>query len=195
MFNMSSKDCRDFAHRVVQHIAGSEGSPENATQWTARNLGALRTFAKSYAADCVTYLSRKHDPTDEKKGEYLFFDFLAYVPKKGFLIAAETEFDNKTIESLQGDFEKLLYLHAPCKIMMCRASDPHHAAHIAAQLSYYANDVCDQFSPGEVFVLFFPNYGSGDMEELSFYWQVPGEPHPQCLEPFRFVPMLSQQPL
>jgi len=135
MFDMSASDCREFARSVVNHIENFEGSPESATQWTARNLGALRTFSKFHYPDCVTYLAGKHDPSEDQKGEYLFFDFLAYVPKRGFLIAAETEFVNKTIESLQSDFEKLLYLHAPCKIMMCRASSLADAERIANELS------------------------------------------------------------
>ena len=109
-----------------------------------------------------------------KDGEYLTFDYAAYIPNEGFLIFAESEFDNNSNESLQGDFEKLLYVRSACKVMMAWVSDSVHAERVAADLSKYARSVCREFSAGEVYVLYFSNWGS-DMEEAVYYWQAPGD--------------------
>jgi hypothetical protein len=102
----------------------------------------------------------------------LSFDYAAYKRGKGFVIFAESEFDNSTDENLQGDFEKLLYVRSMCKVMMCWVSNAGEAIHIAEMLSDYANRVCDEFAPDEVYVLYFANWIS-DQEEAAFVWQTP----------------------
>jgi hypothetical protein len=171
----------------VKYIAEYSRQPEKRTDWTRCNLDALRTFVEDHYRDQIitSYLLRKHRREEDKKdGEYLTFDFAAYNGKH-FLLFAESEFDNRSDKSLQGDFEKLFYVRAPCKVMICWVSSDAEVLRVAKMLGDYANEVCDHFSEGEVYILYFANWGSG-REECAFCWQAPGHPPDPCEMQFEF---------
>ena len=202
MLNMSAAECLEFALRLVASIGSFPRDPKERPDWTEGNLEALYAFVesdyvKSRFPDPVHYLARKHDFPARKIGEYLSFDYSVYVPSarsfetspagRGFLIFAESEF-HKSLDGIKADFEKLLYVRAPCKVMMCWASQPSRATVIAKELSDYAHSNCNQFSPGEVYVLYFSNWGTAATEP-AFLWQAPEIPSSESEIPFKFEPL------
>jgi hypothetical protein len=200
---MSSSECKEFALALVNFIQNYPRAPKGRPHWTRGNLKALHDFVESEYVqarfpNAVHYLDRKYDFVRVRHGEFMKFDYSAYVPGvvasgetivgKGFLIFAESEY-NKSTTSIEPDFEKLLYVRAPCKVMICWPKHVKDADEIVDRLSKYADDNCNQFAPGEVYVLYFSNWGS-NMEEAAYYWQAPGNPSEQCVLPFRFEPIL-----
>ncbi len=119
-------------------------------EWTQRNLSLLREFARQQVAQ--SYPSERNGPAEEKARQFLW-DFIAYLEGKGVLLAAETEFDDHKHELLR-DFEKLLYVRSPLKLMMCRVDGEVEANQIKSWLKEFMIATCSWFSPGEVFILY-----------------------------------------
>ena len=66
-------------------------------------------------------------------GQFLW-DFIAYQPGQGILLAAESEHDNKKREMAQ-DFEKLLYVRSPVKLIASVQRDESEFLHRQGNLS------------------------------------------------------------
>ena len=75
---------------------------------------------------------------------------------------------------LKHDFEKLLYVYSPIRILITKAKDRHHAQTLADELTSYAESCCLTFNPGASFILHFGLYD--DAGNVSYHWQCKGEP-------------------
>ena len=113
-------------------------------------------------------------PPEERKSQFLW-DYIAHRPE-GILIAAESEFDQNA-KGLQHDFEKLLYVRSPIKLMVTRVKSAAEAEQQRLDLRSYMDRCCTAYSPGEVFILYCVWWSEGEINrDLAYLLQVPGEP-------------------
>lgn len=162
----------DFLHRKIENT-------DSQDVWSTRNFELLREFSKTNCADCFP---------DPGTGERQFlWDFIAYVPEHGILIAAESEFDRKRKE-IEHDFEKLLYVRCPIKLMMCRMRTEAEAEEIRSWLEDVAKSTCKEYSPAEVFVVYcvWWSESSGGNRDFAYYLQIKGEPMHRAIGTERF---------
>jgi len=127
-------------------------------------------------------------PGTDRKAEFLW-DFIAYVQGRGILIAAESEFDNRNIASILGDFDKLLYVRSPIKLMICRVDEDNvHASVICEKAFAYMNECCSEFSPGELFIIYCRKWTNADGSngDIVYQLQVNGEPMHRGITTERF---------
>ena len=93
-------------------------------------------------------------------------------------MAAESEqavHTSTDVQALKHDFEKLLYVYSPIRILITKAKDLQHAEELADTLAEYADGCCLTFNPGASFILHFGLYnGAGN---VSYHWQSAGEPN------------------
>jgi hypothetical protein len=164
------------ADSLIQHL--DEALSEPAKAWTAENFAALDGFGPS-GFD----LKRFHR---SNKSEFLW-DYIASDDSQGIYLVAESEKATglRDAESLplKHDFEKLLYVFAPLRLMMCEASDVGDAKRIAQLLDEYAKTCCANFQPGCVFILYC-RVKAG--KNIASCWQVAGEPQPMSLGAIAF---------
>ena len=139
----------------------------------------LRAFANEQEAE--SYPSDPNAPSRE--GQFLW-DFIAYKSGQGILLAAESEHDNKKRE-IARDFEKLLYVRSPVKLMLCRLDHRHRSFDDAkAEANEIKNEMescmrrsCDWYTPGEVFVLYCVWWAEpgGANRDVAFLLQIEGD--------------------
>ncbi len=139
--------------------------------WTDENFRRLKAFAQSRNPNLKSYYRKQGE-----KSEFLW-DFIASGPHVGIFLAAESEQAVHTapdIVALKHDFEKLLYVYSPIRILITKAKDQGHAETLAGELAEYAQGCCLVFNPGASFILHFGLYnGAGN---VSYHWQSAGEP-------------------
>jgi len=175
----SAKDALAVADRLVEFLKSKIRDTHHRPEWTERNFDLLREFIETLKIGAECYPSAKNVAPEQKAKQFLW-DFIAYKPKKGILLTAESEHGNDK-HSILEDFEKLLYVRSPVKLMMCRVHDRINAEQQAFQIKdwtqKFMEQTCTWYSPGEVFVLYCV-YWSGegrDNRDFAFRLQVDGE--------------------
>jgi hypothetical protein len=128
---------------------------------------------------------------DDTESEFLW-DFVAYIPYRGILLVAESEWDNKErdniFKELERDFDKLLYARSPLKLLMCWNKNPEQAERIRARLQINIEGNCTYYSPGEVFIVYctWRDEENGRKEDIAYILQIDGEPKYQPIVGERF---------
>ena len=147
----------------------------------------LRKFCKEElgvnAEDCY----HRHHPND--KTEFLW-DFIASQKDSGILVVAESEQQSGNANELRGlkhDFEKLLYVFAPIRILICKHRKPEAAQTLLKELQDYSGECCVAFNPGAVFLVHFGWWN--DLGSESYIWQCEGEPTKVKMVTMKFKPL------
>ncbi|HZL25492.1 MAG TPA: hypothetical protein VFC39_03070 [Acidobacteriaceae bacterium] len=175
----SPKDILRAAKQLVE--AFKESLEQNRTAvWTEANFLALNHALPPQFDLCKYYRHRNgwKEPNESNGTEFLW-DYLASNDQNGIYLVAESE--RATGKALRedrpflNDFEKLLYVFSPLKMLICRARDSEDVTRITAKLSQYARGCTNHFQPGCIFILYC-RVKSGDQ---WFYWQCEGNPHPR----------------
>ncbi len=143
------------------------------TEWSERNFKLLRQFAKSKRAK--SYPARTGSQPKSRAKQFLW-DFIADLDGQGILLAAESEYiiDDHAIKE---DFQKLLYVRSPVKLMMCRVKSQQNADVIKDSLNEFISDACSWLSPGEVYVLYCVWWAGADGQnrDIAYTLQCKGE--------------------
>jgi hypothetical protein len=185
-FGLSAKEIEKLGMELVKHLRISLTDTTDRKEWSKRNFTALRSFTPiGHEIQC--FPSPASDGK-ERKAEFLW-DFIAYVQRKGILIAVESEWENGHIESIQGDFDKLLYVRSPIKLMICRVDENKVKSSVVCERIFkYMNDCCSEFSPGEMFILYCRKWSNADGSngDIVYKLQVCGEPMHQGITTERF---------
>jgi hypothetical protein len=170
-FPKSAVETKELALRLIQHLREVLKDTQGRTEWTSRNLEALRSFPSE------GYDLQHFPPAGaNRKGAFLW-DYVAYQQDTGILIAAETEYES-TPTRLKEDFDKLLYVRSPIKVFMFWLTKEEGLfENVVADLTTFMAS-CSAYSPGEVFILYCrtwqnENSSSGDLASLL---QIEGEP-------------------
>ena len=179
-FNYSSERNLKLAAELVAHLRINIKNTTGQEEWSQRNFALLRSFAiKNDARGC---------PTAGADRQFLW-DFIAYKQGAGILLAAESEHSKDDAE-LVYDFEKLLYVRCPLKLMMCRITSASDARSVVKLLSEYMRDACSEYSAGEVYIIYgiWWDEGTGNRDK-AFLFQVPGEPNHTMITEATFDPV------
>ena len=169
----SAEQSRNLANELVGFLKSEIHDTHRQEEWTQRNLSLLREFTQTKEAE--SYPSAKDAPIEQKAKQFLW-DFIAYKPKTGILLAVESEHENKE-HSILYDFEKLLYVRSPVKLMMCRVAGEEDALKLRRTAQDFMEQTCTWYSPGEVFVLYcvwWSGHGQ-DNRDFAYLLQVKGE--------------------
>ena len=175
----SSAEIRKCAEELIAYLRDLQDA--TGKDWTNENFRRLEAFAQSKNPDLKSYYRRQGE-----KSEFLW-DFIASSSEAGIFLAAESEqavHTSADVVALKHDFEKLLYVYSPIRMLITKARDQHHAQELADDLSAYAHGCCLTFNPGSSFVLHFGLWnGAGN---VSYLWQSAGEPSPVSSEKIAF---------
>jgi hypothetical protein len=180
----TEQDICSTAHGLVDHLK-SQIKDATGRRWTDQNFDALRSFAQQIDPTLSCFHKPRLDH-EEDRHEFLW-DFIASVPGQGIVLAAESEQESSTANKfvdLCHDFEKLLYVFAPLRVLITKATSEKHAEELAGKLAQYANGCCQNFNPGSAFILHFCLISGASL--VSFIWQSKGSPASVKSEPIRF---------
>jgi hypothetical protein len=169
IFPESAAEAKNLATKLAGFLHERIKNTQSRDEWSKRNFELLRDFSRGNEADCFP---------DPANGERQFlWDFIAYVPERGILIAAESEFDKKR-EEIEHDFEKLLYVRSPIKLMICRMETESDAEEIRSSLQELVRSTCKEYSPAEVFIVYcvWWSQPGGSNRDFAYLLQVQGEP-------------------
>ena len=172
----SREDASKLSRELIEHLKQGIRNTSRRDEWTQRNFALLREYAAKHGAE--SYPSAKDSPPDLKAAQFLW-DFIACQPRKGILLAAESEHNN-TKESILEDFEKLLYVRSPLKLMMCRVSFAENAEKQANEIKDWVQEfmqkTCNWYTPGEVYVLYCVYWSgtNGENRDYAFRLQLNG---------------------
>ena len=185
-FPSSPDDVRQLALRLIVFLKKNIGNTCGRQEWTYRNFDFLQKFfgkgKEGLGLDCC--------PNDTES-EFLW-DFVAYIPCRGNLLVAESEWDNSELENrfpeLEKDFDKLLYSRSPIKLFMCRIENPEQAEKIRARLQTNIEENCSYYSAGEVFIIYCVWWAekNGDNRDIAHMLQIDGKPNYQAIGGKRF---------
>jgi hypothetical protein len=175
----SSAEALFLAKKLINSLHSGIENTHLRPEWTKQNLDLLRAFANEQGAE--SYPSDPKAP--DREGQFLW-DFIAYKPGHGILLAAESEHDNEKRE-IARDFEKLLYVRSPVKLMLCRLDHRHRTFDDArAEANSIKNEMekcmrrsCDWYTPGEVFVLYCVWWAEagGTNRDVAFLLKIEGD--------------------
>ncbi len=185
VFPKTAVEVRRLALMLVNHLKSALTDTHGQKEWTTRNLEALRSFVGHK-------FQLKHFPETgfNQKGAFLW-DYIAYQQGSGILIAAESEYDSKLLK-LKEDFEKLLYVRCPIKVLIFwTKQNPDLYNGIVDQLQDYMMSCCSEYSPGEVFILYCRTWTNEDGSSGDHAWwmQVDGELGYRSLDGKAFEPV------
>jgi len=181
----SHLEIRATAEGLVEHLK-ERIKDEQGKFWTDQNFTALRDFAAQIDsnASCFHKPRLGHEADDRK--EFLW-DFIACRPSGGISLVAESEqqvTSQSHVLNLKHDFEKLLYVFAPLRVLIAKAESEMHAKELTQSLSNYANGCCRNFNPGSAFILHFCLFNKAGSR--SYIWQSDGDPAPLKIETLEF---------
>jgi hypothetical protein len=166
----SSAKILDYSNRLISHLSDRRLESRGKV-WTDHNFSRLRSLFETNP-DVVCY-HRPRAGTDDKTSEFMW-DFLAIQSNGGILLAAESEQNHLDAAGLKHDFEKLLYVFAPVRLLVAKARTKQEAASLALSLAEYAKGSCLHFNPGSAFILHFDLWNHAG--SVSYLWQSKGEP-------------------
>ena len=155
--------------------------------WTDHIFNELRAFCMTELSVKVEDCFHRRHPTTQN--EFLW-DFIAVNQDSGILLAAESEqeaHNTATITGLKHDFEKLLYVYAPLRVLVCKARNSDEAKHLVAELTAYALGCCKAFNPGAVFLIHVCPWHN--QPPLNYIWQSDGDPQQRRSEAMNFMPV------
>lgn len=187
-FNYSPQEIMDMGARLVTHIRSKLPDTTLRSDWTKVNLDVLKSFSFFSEPEVSCYPAGEGK---DRRPEFLY-DFIAYSQAKGILLAAESEWLNRNISEIKHDFEKLLYVRSPLKLMMCRVESEAGADEIRNELYSYMHECCAEYSPGELFIIYCVQW-KGDKDQrgdFAFGLQVDGEPMHRSLRTESFQRMV-----
>ncbi|MGA3009104.1 MAG: hypothetical protein ABSD72_02470 [Terracidiphilus sp.] len=181
----SRREYRNLAERLVRFLRERIGNTNKRKGWTKRNIRLLQLFA-----DREGFASFP-DKRGAKNEKQFLWDYVAYAKYRGLVIVAESEHDNRTKKKAEfkHDFEKLLYVRSPVKLMMCWAKSKKKADEILSWVKecmepQRKKTTCTEFSPAEVFVLFCTCSAKLDF----VYWlQIGGKPMHRAIKDEEFT--------
>lgn len=171
----SAHDALELADQLVRFLKSRIRDTHHQGEWSQRNFALLREFAQQSEINAECYPSAKDVPPEQRAKQFLW-DFIAYKPKTGIVLAVESEHgDDKN--SVLEDFEKLLYVRSPVKLMMCRVGGEEGALKIKDWAQEFMEQTCTWYSPGEVFVLYCVWWSGLGQENRDFAYrlQIGGE--------------------
>lgn len=181
----SSAEIRKCAEELIAYLRDLQDA--RGKDWTDENFRRLDAFAQSKNPELKSYYRKQGESSE------FLWDFIASGLEVGIFLAAESEQAVHTtahVVALKHDFEKLLYVYSPIRILIAKAKDQHHAQELAYDLAAYAQGCCLTFNPGASFILHFGLYsGAGN---VSYHWQSAGEP--KTLVPEKIVFELVNEP-
>jgi hypothetical protein len=169
----SREDASKLSRELIEHLRQGIRDTSRQDEFGQRNFALLREYAAKHGAE--SYPSAKDSPPELKAAQFLW-DFIACQPQKGILLAAESEHDNKKNAILE-DFEKLLYVRSPLKLMMCRVNGEKQATEIKDWLQEFMQKTCTWYTPGEVYVLYCVYWSgtNGENRDYAFRLQLNGQ--------------------
>jgi len=178
-FPNSAPDIKKLAEKLVRHLHGKLENTHDRKGWSGRNFKVLTEFFRPHGIACF--------PGED--GPQFLWDFVGYVNGRGILIAAESELSREQGE-VEYDFEKLLYVRSPIKLVLCRlratsgAEAEEEAKSICSSLRNFMNSTCKNYSPGEVFILYCVWWAidGGPNRDIAYTLQVHGDPICQPLD-------------
>lgn len=186
-FPKSAEQNRKLAEELVAFLRKKIGNTNSRTGWTSRNICLLQQFADKKG------LGSFPDKRGGKAEKQFLWDYVAYASGRGLVIVAESEHDNKVKDraAFQHDFEKLLYVRSPVKLMLCWAKNKGKAEELYGWVSEFmrpvsGNPTCTEFSPAEVFVLYCT---CSDKQDFVYWLQIQGQPMHRAIENEVFVSM------
>jgi hypothetical protein len=163
---------------------------ESGEEWTNSNFDALRSFLPKDLQ--LQDFPSNAMPTSRRERMEFLWDFIAYKQGQGIFLAAESEQEtrdrNGKREDLKHDFEKLLYVRAPLKLLICKTETGGTANDLARDLGKFAANACQHFDPGSVLILYCRTSKQGE-EDVAFIWRSPGDPNAIFDEPLVFTQM------
>lgn len=178
----SSAEIRKCALELIAYLQDLQDA--RGHDWTDENFRRLEAFAQSKNPELKSYYRKRGEKTE------FLWDFIASGLETGIFLAAESEQAVHTasdVVALKHDFEKLLYVYSPIRILITKAKDRQHAQVLADELAAYAQGCCLEFNPGASFILHFGLYnGAGN---VSYHWQGAGEPGTSSPEKIVFAPV------
>jgi hypothetical protein len=173
-FPTSSQECRNLAKKLIDFLRERIGNTNERRGWTKRNICLLQRFADQEGF--ASFPDRREGRAEKQ----FLWDYVAYAEGRGLVLVAESEHDNgtKDKEEFQRDFEKLLYVRSPLKLMLCWAKSVEKAREILSWVKRCmeppSNEpTCTEFSPAEVFILFCT---CSDKQDFVYQLQIGGEP-------------------
>jgi hypothetical protein len=182
------EEYRNLAKKLIDFLRDNIGNTNERKGWTKRNICLLQRFADREGFDSFP------DRRGGKNEKQFLWDYVSYARYRGLVIVAESEHDNKTKDKMvfQHDFEKLLYVRSPVKLMLCWAKSEEKASEILAWVKECMErpskePTCTEFSPAEVFILYCT---CSDKQDFVYWLQIEGEPmhRPICNEEFEQMP-------
>jgi hypothetical protein len=154
-FPASAQEYRNLAKKLIHFLRREIGNTSERKGWTKRNIRLLQRFADR---EGFASFPDKRGGLSEKQ---FLWDYVAYAKGRGLAIVAESEHDNriKKKKEFQHDFEKLLYVRSPLKLMLCWAKSEKKADEILSWVKECMEPpskepTCTEFSPAEVFILY-----------------------------------------
>jgi hypothetical protein len=148
-FPKSSVEIKELALKLVKSLRSDTENTHGQKAWSRRNFRLLEKFSAAHHATSFPSINL----TTKTRNRQFLWDFVGYVKERGILIAAESEWNRKRTE-IELDFEKLLYVRSPLKLMMCRMKTEEEAEQICKSLGHFAKATCKEFSSGEVFIIY-----------------------------------------
>lgn len=159
--------------------------------WTEQVFEQLREFCVHDLQLQRTECFHKNHPDGQNE---FVWDFIAVRRNTGILLAAESEQATRKageVTDLKHDFEKLLYVFAPLRVLICKAVDGEHLKSLIEALIAYADGCCTNFNPGAAFLLHFRLPGGKDSR--TYIWQSKGYPNQLSIESLKFVPLIATE--
>ena len=166
-FPNSADEIRTLAMDLVKFLKSGIKDTHGEQDWTDQNIHLLQTFSANNGAASF--------PGDG--GKQFLWDFISYAKDRGILLAAESEWKTEPHE-VNHDFEKLLYVRSPLKLMLCRVRNEDDAEGVSSRLSQFARSTCSEFSPSEVFIIYCVWFADrlGKNQDRVYSLQISGEP-------------------
>jgi hypothetical protein len=171
-FPKSAEETKTLAIEVAEHLQSVLADTSDRATWSLKNFQALASFRWNGGP-----LEMFPPHPDSRKGAFLW-DFIAYAPGKGILIAAESEWD-RDLKGLQHDFEKLLYVRSPVKVFIFwTVKEMGSSESVVQSLYHYMKDCVDDYSPAEVFILYCRTWEDRAGKNCDHAWilQIDGDP-------------------
>jgi hypothetical protein len=178
----SRRECEELAECLLTTLR-QRGNTSGRRGWTDKNFALLRRFATMQKAQSYPSSSGARA---RRRGKQFLWDFVAYIQGKGLLLAAESEHNNSKHE-IERDFEKLLYVRSPLKLMLCRVASEAQANRIKGWLERFMRKTCAWYSPGEVMILYCVWWAErgGANRDFAYMLQLNGN--------LNYVPLTTEQ--